>query len=273
MPPSLPQGISPLWMSCKPRVTTVFDVACLVFIQVPLVAEDQEFLQSLGIVSHDREEIIEALHRPDDEAFDNRSSWHMRTLIAECAGIVDNLKHAIAEQDEQAIADSLHEIASMAENSKDLNGGLMRAGVDDPILTAGRAYLRSEAIIEAVVLCISSFCRYGEEKSEDVISNIVSFGEAGVAGLLVNVLQHHMANGLLVELTCDAMCCVGVDDKVRSRLGEVGACEVLTRLLIRACTDPASCQPICRAIGCVSFQSENNVNRFYKLEDKILASK
>lgn len=237
------------------------------------MAEDHDFLQSLGIVSHDKEEIIEALNRPDDEAFDNRSSWHMRTLMAQCVGIVDNLKQAIVDKDESEISALLHEIAAMAENSKDLDAGLMRAAADAQILAAAKAYLASEAVIEAAVLCVSSFCRYGEEKHEDVLSNILRFGEAGVAEILVSTLRQHMGNALLVELTCDAMCSIGVESTNRARLGEAGACEILTRLLIRACTDPGSCQPICRAIGCVSFQEESNINRFVKMEAKILSSK
>ena len=81
------------------------------------VAEDHDFLQTLGIVSHDKKEIVEALNRQYEEAFDNRSSWHMRTLMAQCVGVIDNLKHAIATKDEQEIAAKLHEIAAMAENS------------------------------------------------------------------------------------------------------------------------------------------------------------
>ena len=230
-------------------------------------------MQSLGIVSHDKEEIIEALNRPDDEAFDNRSSWHMRTLMAQCVGIIDNLKHAIAEKDEQEVAALLHEIASMAENSKDLDGALMRASADTHILSAAKAYLSSEAVVEAAVLCISSFCRYGEEKHEDVVSNILKFGESGVCALLVSILRQHMGNALLVELACDAMCSIGVESTNRVRLGETGACEILTRLLVRACTDPGSCQPICRAIGCVSFHEESNISRFVKMEAKLLSSK
>lgn len=237
------------------------------------VAEDHDFLQTLGIVSHDKEEIVEALNRQYEEAFDNRSSWHMRTLMAQCVGVIDNLKHAIATKDEQEIAAKLHEIAAMAENSKDLDAGLMRAGADTHVLAAAQSNLPSEAVVEAALLCISSFCRYGEEKHEDVVSNILRFGEAGVADILVSILRQHMGSALLVELACDALCCIGVESTNRVRLGEAGACELLTRLLIRACTDPGSCQPICRAIGCVSFHEENNISRFVKMETQILATK
>jgi hypothetical protein len=232
-------------------------------------------LASLGINADDAEEIMEALHREGtEEAFDKRSSWHIRTLMAQCVEVIDQLKASVSSGMEEDVVEALNIMASLAENSPDLQSGFMRAGAHIEVIEAAKAQLKnpSEHIAEAVLGCICSFCRYGESKPDEAIANVLSFGDAGVASILVATLKQHFTNAVLVELVCEAVFNLSVESENRSRLGQAGACEVLAKLLIHYCTDPATCQPICRAIGCMSFQQDDNRARFNTIESRIMNS-
>ena len=117
---------------------------------------------------------------------------------------------------------------------------------------------------------MTAFCRYGDDKSEESISANLSFGEAGVSSILVTLLKHHCQSPHLVELACEAICNVSLESANRERLGAEGACELLGKLLVRYCTDPASAQPICRAIGYLSFKLPGNIDRFKAIEDRVV---
>lgn len=120
---------------------------------------------------------------------------------------------------------------------------------------------------------MSAFCRYGDDKSASAEHNVRVFGEGGAAAVLVALLKTHFANTHLLELGCEAVCCLGVEEANRTRLGDAGACEVLGRLLVRFCADPTSCQPVCRAVGYTAFKHAANAERFAEIERKIVAKK
>lgn len=240
------------------------------------VAEHPYGLVSLGVDSHDVEEILEALHRAtieaQEEAFDNRSSWHMRTLMAECVGIVDRLKAAIDGGRTEDVVETLHLMAGMGENSRDLQLGLMRAAAYEPIIAVGQSMAASELVAEAVLRCISAFCHYGADKSQEVTEAVTQFGSSGAALVAVQLLRQHFTNAHLVELGCEALCSLSVEAENRVNLGDVGACELLGRLLVRYCTEPSTAQPISRAIGYVSFKQDSNIQRLLAVEDRISGS-
>lgn len=82
-----------------------------------LARADRALLLEL-VKADDAEEIQDALQRMGaEEVFDNRSSWHMRTLVAECSGVVERLR--AAEEEAEAV-EVLNTLVSMAENSRDL---------------------------------------------------------------------------------------------------------------------------------------------------------
>lgn len=128
------------------------------------MAENNDFLHSLHFNDDDVEEILEALQRlhveddeheedheedEEEETFDNRSSWHMRTLMAQCVEVVDRLKLAVDTENGDEVAEVLALMASMGENSKELQLGLMRASAHIEVIEAGQQLgLTSEHVAE-----------------------------------------------------------------------------------------------------------------------------
>lgn len=260
------------------------------------LTRDPNFLLSLGIAPEDATRIVDAMKaqglfgdayasktksptqsRPTRAAgvgTAQSNSMRIRNLVQECGGIVDELSAAITLKDPVILGKTLSSIASKAEQSKEIQSGLVKAGICPVITEAARAMGASELVAENILTAVSLLCRYGDDRTTQSMDNILAFGEAGVADGIVLLLKTHGEDKVILSLACDVICHLTVVEVNRTRFGDAGAVEVLLRALLHCSMDSqftAECAMITSALSYTSFKHAGNRARLAEAESRVAA--
>ena len=255
------------------------------------LARDSNFLVHLGVAVEDALKIVEAMKSQGlfGDAYSNKSkvtgrptrptaahlqksnSMKIRSLVNECAAMVEGLSTAIDLHDESILSNALRSIAAKAEESKELQNGLVKAGICPVISQAARASGPSTAVAESALIAISLLSRYGEDRTTQSMDNILAFGESGAAEAVVSILRSHGDDGHIVSLACEVICHLTVVEINRNRFGEVGAIELLLRALLHYSLDPTNtqCPAIISALSYSTFKHAANRARLSDAETRV----
>lgn len=258
------------------------------------LARDANFLVSLGLDAEDAGKIVGAMKeqglfgdsyakakgtavRPTRTGHGvgptlKSNSMRIRSLVNECAAMVEGLQAAIDLKDETILANTLKSIAGKAEESKELQSGLVKAGICPVISVAARAMKNSFDVALSSLMAISLLSRYGEDRTTQSMDNILAFGESGAAEAIVSLLAQHGDDSRIVTLSCEVICLLTVVEVNRTRFGDAGAIEHLLRALVHFSLDANSreCPGIISALSYTTFKHAANRGRLIDAENRVL---
>lgn len=202
------------------------------------------------------------------------NSMRIRSLINDCASIVEGLAAAIDMNDATILANTLKSIAKKAEESKELQSGLVKAGICPVICSAARAVRNDAQVAETCLIAISLLSRYGEDRSTQSMDNIIVFGESGVAEAIAGILRDFGENELIISLACEVICHLNVIEVNRTRFGEASVVELLLKALLHFAVtgDNASktlCPSIVSSLSYATFKHAGNRARLAEAENRI----
>jgi hypothetical protein len=175
-------------------------------------------------------------------------------------------------KDVTILSNALRSIASKAEESKELQNGLVKAGICPVISNAAKTMCSSIVIAETTLVAISLLSRYGEDRTTQSMDNILAFGESGAADAVVSILRVHGDDGTIVSLACEVICHLTVVDINRNRFGEAGVIELLLRALLHYSLEPTNtqCPGIISALSYTTFKHAANRARLVEVENRIM---
>ena len=257
------------------------------------LARDSNFLIQVGVDVEDAMKIVDAMKvnglfgdayankakptgrptRPTAAHLQKSNSMKIRSLVNECAAMVEGLSTAIDMHDESILSNALRSIAAKAEESKELQNGLVKAGICPVISRAAKASGSSVSVAESALIAISLLSRYGEDRTTQSMDNILAFGESGAADAVVSILRSHGDNGHIMSLACEVICHLTVVEVNRNRFGDAGTVELLLRALLHYSLDPTNtqCPAIISALSYSTFKHAANRARIAEAESRVIS--
>lgn len=190
-------------------------------------------------------------------------SAKFKELWQEACGLVDNLQVAVEAKMEAAALGILNTVLTFLDNSIERQRACFRANAC-PVLTACLRELGgSTSVCDRTLQVVSLLMRSNDEnKSSICYDSAWSFGQCGLAEVLMAALTCHVDDHRIVESSMDAIRCLCCLPSNRLRLVHSGACESVGRCFTQYGSSVDLCCWIARVVGHLAKDSEEACDRF-----------
>lgn len=185
--------------------------------------------------------------------------------VADCTANLTELKTAIEGSMDIAVINIMTSILQSLDKAGDKARAYLKCDVAAIISFALEEMGSNAAVCERCMLMIAYLCRSndGEKvKANMSLEVIKSFATAGMCSKMVTALLKYPEDPKVVVAVCDALRGMCMLDSNRSLLGAAGICEPLGRALHKFLGNIDVTMWICRAIGHLSLNNDDNREAF-----------
>jgi len=164
---------------------------------------------------------------------------------------------------EVAIAGVLTTMIQSIERNNDKVRAMSKADVAPTIINIMEEMIAFPSVCERCLMFIGVLCRNNDEsKSTLIFESSKDFGVYGASAKIATILQKYSNDPKIMEAGCDAIRGMCYLESNRKRLGDEGVCEILGRSLTRWQSNPDVSSWLCRAIGHLTNENDENREKF-----------
>ena len=176
---------------------------------------------------------------------------------------LENLKTAVDAKMEVAVVGVLTTMVQAIEKSNEKVKAMNKAEVAPIIVNIMEEMMGYSSVCERCLQFIAVLCRNNDEsKSSLSLESSKDFGVAGASSKIAAVMQKYSNDPKIMEAGCDAIRGLCYLESNRRRLGDDGVCEILGRSLPRWNSNPDVSSWLCRAIGHLTNDNDENREKF-----------
>lgn len=203
----------------------------------------------------------------------------IKELLAEQTVVVENLRTAVEGKMSAAVIGVLHGIIAELDSanyqqpdastskaivdSGDRQRALYKANICATIDSVLRQLGGQPDVCEKAFTAIAYLCRYSDDNKLSVcLENAKAFAMLGICEMVIGGIKRHandpMNHKKVMIAACDAIRCLCSLESNRERFSNAGASEICARALVKYASDPEAVCWICRAIGHLANNCDNN---------------
>jgi len=187
------------------------------------------------------------------------TSRNMKEYKVEAKTLVDNLDTAIEGKMDLAVVGVLTAIIQFVENNTEKQKAMAKVSAAISVTAALRDLGASSPVCEKALIAIAYLCRCSEDNKGSIsYENAKAFRLAGACEFIVAALLKYSEDITIVEFALDAIRSMSCLELNRTQFGLSGACEAVGRCLTKFSHSPELCAWICRALGHLAINNDDN---------------